>query len=217
MNLFIQIRRWRARTLSNAPQTERAKILFQFALMTVMSLIMGGAIRSFVSGDFFTASVHSVATHFEKIFINCSTAYDYIVRIALYSLSDVILLLVICASSFSILNYVISDAVLVYNGVKFGFCATLLWGFISNDLLVYNIGFTRYLVFVFFKSATILLILNYAYRAALYSIKFKRTDSLGRSRIKPRELFPFLVNTSAYVGMLLILNAIYCWLIYILK
>jgi len=196
---------------------ERAKIGFQFILMTVCSFIMGALIISFLNEEFYGKSVLRVSTHFETVFINCSEAREYIFSILLYALSDIISVAAIFIVSFAVFNYVASDIVLIYNGIKSGFAVFFLYPFVSNASLAYNIGFLRYLIFVFFKTIILLLILDYSYRSGVYSVKLKTFNNTGRSDIKPRVLFPFVLNTLTYIGAVIILNALYCWLMYILK
>lgn len=196
---------------------ERAKIGFQFILMTVCSFLMGALLISFLSEEFYAKSVLRVSTHFETVFINCSELREYIFSVLLYALSDIISIAVVFVVSFAVFNYIASDIVLIYNGIKTGFTVFFLYSFVSNASLAYNIGSLRYLIFVFFKAVILLLILDYSYRSAVYSAKFKTFNNMGRPNINPKVLFPFILNTLTYIGSVIILNALYCWLMYILK
>lgn len=208
----------RATFLKNDPlSVERAKIGFQFVLMTVCSFLMGALLISFLSVEFYSQSVLRVSTHFETVFINCSDVKDYIFSILLYALGDIISIAVVFVVSFAVFNYTVSDIVLIYNGIKVGFAVFFLYSFVSNTSIAYNIGVLRYIIFVFFKAVLLLLILDYSYRSAVYSAKFKSVNKAGRPDIKPKVLFPFMLNTLTYIGAVIILNGLYCWLMYVLK
>ena len=196
---------------------ERAKIGFQFILMTVCSFTIGALFISFLSEEFFAQSALKLSTHFETVFINCSSIREYLFSVLLYALSDIISIAIIFVVSFAVFNYIASDIVLIYNGIKTGFTVFFLYSFVSNVALTYNIGVLRYWVFAFFKAVILLLILDYSYRSAVYSAKFKIFNNTGRPEITPKVLFSFILKTLTYMGAVIILNALYCWLIYILK
>lgn len=194
---------------------ERAKIAFQFLLMTVCSLIMGILISGGLSDSFYSDAVTGISAHFENAFLNCHTFYDKVLHVVLYSLSDLICLTIIFCVSFAVFNYVVSDFVLIYNGIKFGFLTSFLSKYLFGRVASYNINTVEFFTVVFFKVTTLILILDYAYRAAVYSIGLKETKFNGRPSVKLRVLFPFCINTLAYMGSIIILNGLYCWLIYI--
>ncbi len=196
---------------------ERIKILFQFILMLVCSVIIGWLVVNSLTETFYQNSVLGVSTHFETVFINCKTFYDYIKEILLYALSDILSVFVIFVVSFSAFNYLVCDLLLVYNGLRIGTSVSFLSAFISNSIFAYNIGLLRFVVFVFFKAVVLMLMLDYAYRAALYSQKLKLTAPNGRPNVKVKVLLPFIVYTLTYIGSVIIINGVYCWLIYLLK
>lgn len=201
----------------NPQRLERIKILFQFLLMLVCSFAIGWMLANSVSEAFYQNSVLGISAHFETVFINCNTFYDYIKAILLYALSDILSVFIIFIVSFSAFNYVISDFLLVYNGIRVGFSVSFLSSFISDPIFAYNVGLLRYIVFAFFKAVILLLILDYSYRAAVYSQKLKITSPNGRPNIKIKVFLPFIVYTLTYVGSVIIINGVYCWLIYFLK
>lgn len=196
---------------------ERVKIIFQFAMTILCSFIMGLLLIKMLPAQFYSNSVLKVSTHFEMVFINCQSIYDYIRCILKYSLSDILCIITLFLVSFFTFNYVASDIVLIYNGIKLGSTVSFLWGFIADTTLAYNLGVLRYLVFAVFKLVLIVLIFNYSCRSAIYSHKLKAVSGTGRPNVKARALIPFIVNTLTYVGSIIIINGIYCFLIYALK
>lgn len=202
---------------NSAARIERLKIIFQFAVTIVCSFIMGLLLIRMLPEQFYSNSVLRVSTHFETVFINCEGLYDYVLCILKYSLSDIICIVALFLVSFFTFNYVASDIVLIYNGIKIGSTLSFLWAFIANTALSYNLGVLRYVVVVVFKLALLILIFDYSCRSALYSHKLKVVSATGRPSVKMRALVPFVVNTIAYIGSLIIFNGIYCFLIYALK
>ena len=202
---------------SRAMKLERVKIAFQFLLMTVCSLIIGFLISGALSDGFYEKSVLGVSSHFETLFIDCSEPYDYISCIALYSVYDIICIAVVFFVSFAAFNYVATDFVLIYNGTRFGLAVSFLSAFIDSQRYSYGIGIIRYIVFIFFKTAILILLFGYSYRAAILSGELRRMGANGRIVINPKTLLYFLLYTFANIGSVLLLNGLYCWLIYILK
>ncbi len=196
---------------------ERKKIAFQFILTSVCSALLGLLLVRALSESVYFDNILLVSTHFEKIFIDCKGFYDYFFCILSYALSDIICVLIVFAVSFAVFNYVVSDFVLIYSGVRFGLIISFLYSFVSNAGYTYNIGWVRYLVFIFFKAAVFILLLDYSYRAAVYSVNLKKISAAGRPNLKFKVLLPFLVNTFARIGGVIILNGLYCALIYFLK
>ena len=211
------IGRLRANVNSDPQKLERVKILFQFLLMLICSAIIGYGIAKNISEDFYQSSMLGVSAHFETVFLNCNIFYDYLKTVLIYAVSDILSILIIFVISFSAFNYIVSDILLIYNGLRMGFSISFLSVFVSNALFGYNIGVLRYTAFVFFKAVALTLIFDYAYRAAVYSLKFKIITPNGRPNVKIKVLFPFVVYTLTYIGSVIIINGAYCWLIYFLK
>lgn len=204
-------------THNSISRMEQTKIAFQFVLMTVCSLLMGVLFAGVLSDQIYADKMSLVSSHFEKIFVDCDRIYEYFLCIFSYAVSDIICILIIFAVSFAIFNYVISDFVLIYSGFRVGIALSFLFSFISNVEYTYNIGWIKYLVFLFFKVAILVLLLDYSYRAALYSGNLKKTSSIGRPNLKFKVLLPFLVSSFARMGAVIILNGLYCGLIFFLK
>lgn len=202
---------------SRVMRLERVKIAFQFLLMTVCSLTIGFLISGALSDSFYEESVLGVSSHFETLFVNCGSIYDYISCIALYSIYDIICIAVIFCVSFAAFNYVATDFVLVYNGVRSGLAISFLFAFVTAERCSYGIGLGRYTVFIIFKLAILVLLFSYSYRAAVSSSTLRRTEKNGRIVINPRMALRFLLYTFANVGSVLVINGLYCWLIYSLK
>ena len=200
------------------PKTlEKMKISFLFSSVLIVSTLLGIFIANYVSASIYPNSVFLLSNHFETAFLRCTDFLGCVKIIALYSLSDIILLLIIFAVSFSILNYLLTDIVLFLAGVKFGISVAFLLTFSRISNLPYSIGSIRIFIFIASELLILALLLYYSYSAAISALSFRGTNVSGRPNIKVRDFMFFSVKTAACVGAILILNAIYCFLLYVLK
>ena len=200
------------------PKTlEKMKISFLFSSVLIVSALLGILIANYTSASIYPNSVFLLSNHFETAFLRCTDFFGCVKTIALYSLSDIILLLIIFAVSFSMLNYLLTNIVLFLGGMKFGISVAFLLSFTRMSNLPYSIGNIRIFVFIASELLILALLLYYAYSAAISALGFRGTNVSGRPDVKTRDFLIFFVKTAACVGAIVILNAIYCLLLYILK
>ena len=219
--IFLNVKQWGLFKLpysqNNDRRTERAKIAFQFVLMSVCSLIMGHLIARSFSDAFYVDRSLNVSTHFEAIFLHCSNFGDYFTCILSYALSDLLCVLLIFCVSFATFNYIISDLVLVYSGMRTGLVISFLMFFLSDTNTSYNVAPIKFIVFVVFELLCLIIVWDYSYRAAIHSYELKKVTVSGRSAANTSVVVAFLINTAMYLGTILLISGSYCWLIYILK
>jgi hypothetical protein len=201
----------------SSKKLEQIKIVFQFLLILILSVFAGVIISKSLSDSFYINSTFKVSTHFETVFIKCSSIFDCVKLIALYSLPDICSVFIIFIFSFFTFNCVFTNIVLIYNGIRFGVISAFLVEFSKNTTFSYNIGNIRFFIFIFLKIAFLIILLNYSYTAALSSISLKATSDNGRPDINKKEFLGFAIKTITYLGIVLILDFIYCCFIYISK
>ena len=101
---------------------EKAKIVFQFSLMVVASVLAGIFLAKLASDEVLGISIDKLCVHFTKqsgaamFFSNCLRA----------CLSDLICLSILFVFSFSFVNYFATDLVLLFVGFKYGFGCALI-------------------------------------------------------------------------------------------
>ncbi len=190
------------------PAKERKKVFFQFTLMTLMALVMGGMLEKLLTPAFEKRALTAVTTHFEIPFHYCDTAWDWLLCILRYALPDLITLTVIFLAAFTFLNYVITDLALVYAGGRLGLSFLLLTK--SS-----GISFAHRTIFLLFHGLMLALIWLYACQSALLSFHLKRFSSVGRLSTAPLEALRLLLFTFLYAVFAFILDGLYCLLIYI--
>ena len=196
---------------------ERLKISFLFSSVMLISVLLGMLVASHISDALYSNSIFRLSTHFETVFLKSANLTEHAKIIARYAAADVISLLVIFAASFSMLNYLITDIILFYNGVKLGVTAAFLINFTKNQDFAYTVGNEQAFVFIVIELLLAALLLYYSHQAATASIRFRKTSSNGRPIIKSGDFFSFLLKTAACVGAVFILNSLYCILLCILK
>lgn len=200
------------------PKTlEKMKISFLFSSVLIVSTLLGIFIANYASASIYPNSVFLLSNHFETAFLRCTDFLGCVKIIALYSLSDIVLLLIIFAVSFSMLNYLLTDIVLFLAGVKFGISVAFLLSFARMSNLPYSVGNIRIFLFIASELLILALLLYYSYSAAISALSFRETNASGRPDVKARDFLLFSLKTAACVGAILILNAIYCFLLYVLK
>ena len=195
---------------------ERNKMLFQFIVMFFSSLLLGIISTKLLSEGFLRNSNVIISLHFELPFSNCDGFASVVREIFYYSAFDLVSALAIFLASFSVLNYFISDLMIILGGFKTGFSIALLAGFIDNSDAAYSVGVSRFLLFCLFRIALVAYMVFYAWRSALYSFDLRRSDELGRAVMNPKTLLNYFLFSLTFTGTLLIINAAYCGIIYIL-
>ena len=195
---------------------ERIKILSLFSSVLLISCILGAIMANYISSSSYANYMFLISTHFETAFLDSSGFVDCARIVTRYALPDIISVLAVFAASFSICNYLITNVVLIYNGLKIGLSIAFLAQFNANNGL-YTVGNTKVIIFALIEFITLLLILYYSYRSALSSVALRRTDQSGRPNLKTKDFLQFASKTLACIGGVLILNALYCAFIYILK
>jgi len=195
--------------------TEKLKVAFQFFIMIFCSAFIGYVFCGLLSEELILSLTVSISTHFENTFAFCEGPLEYFGEALVYTLPEIICITFIFFASFATFNYLATDAALLFYGFRFGMSATLLFLLISSDGSIYQIRYSELIIFIIFKIFLLVLLVKYSYTAAKYSYSLKKVGPLGRPDVKIKVLFPFLISSLTYMGSMMILNGIYCLLIYI--
>lgn len=186
---------------------EKAKIVFQFAVMMVASVIGGMCFSNLLSASAiqrFTAKLY--------ISLNATSAdvsfLDIFIKVALV---DIICVAILFVFSFSFINYIVSDIVIVFLGFRFGMNAAIikLSGFSQ-------IGVADSLWFWIFKGVILFGIMLYACVAAFKALELRRFGANRRPRINTKALLHIVLSSVVAIAFTLAFNGLYCLLVYIL-
>lgn len=205
------------RTVSNDFQIERMKILIQFLIMLLASLLAGGIFTEFLGAEALLTLSQRVSTHFVAPFAGCMGLGDAVGAVVRYSAAELICVVVTFVFSFSVLNYLTSDLILVYRGFTFGFSACLLYRMLMMEHMGYQPGWLRFFIFVGAKGCILLGFFLYSWRAALHSYELKRLNDAGRAIWNTRVMGALILGTLAFCGLILFFNGFYCLLIFVLS
>lgn len=186
---------------------EKAKIVFQFAVMLVASVIGGMCFSNMLSSTAiqrFTAKLYISfnATSADVSFI------DIFTKVAIV---DVICVALLFVFSFSFINYIVSDMVIVFLGFRYGMSSAIIK---LSDFS--QIGLGNSLLFWIFKGLILFSIMFYASVAAFKALELRRFGANRRPKINNKSLLHIILFTALAMVFTLAVNGLYCLFVYIL-
>lgn len=190
--------------------TERCKIVFQFVLMLIASVLCGIFFTRLLSDEYLNSVLFDISKHFNAPFRELGEPREILMRYLSYCLSDLCCIVLVYLFSFSFINYAVTDMVIVFCGFKFGLSAALIW-----KITFVRIGFANCILFFALRGVLLVILLIYSYRMAIYSLHIRRFSSNGRAMIGARDFLNILLLSISVLGSILIINGLYCLLIYI--
>ena len=190
---------------TNNIRLERCKIAFQFTLMVVASIICGICISRMLSDTFISTATNKICQHFFTVKVP-RAFFEYFVDYLKISAFDIALITLILIFSFSFINYVISDLILVFAGIRLGFFARLI--------ATSGITFADKVAFYIFKPITMAMLFAFSLLMALHSLEIRRFSSNGRLIKNRKKLYSMLICSITFIGLILISNGLYCLCIY---
>jgi len=188
-------------------QNEYAKILFQYCSVTITSILTGAFLARSASLAFLC---ERAVQHFALPFQYCTSFREIALEFFCYSCSDLICASLLLLSSFSLLNCLCSDLVLGYQGLRLGLL-------ITANISLRDFGYLgeRWLLFLLRVGITACF-LFYAYRLSRYSYEIRKTVSLGRITLAPKNIVFFLKTSLFLFGSILLLIGGYCGFIFLI-
>ena len=189
--------------------TEKQKIIFQFVLMTIASIIAGFCFAHLLNAETLNNSLMAnISCFFSDL---ASGTFSEI--FSSYLMLGIIDCLWVCLGfifTFSFINYIVSDIFLIFSGFKFGINSALI-----KLIGVHHIGVVNSLSYWILKGCYLVMLTWYLCKLAFYSADMKRFSSNGRTILnKNLTISCFLLMVSA-LGIVFIVNAIYFLIIYI--
>lgn len=175
---------------------EKQKIIFQFSLVTLASLIAGILFIKTLSGEGVASLLDGIIKHFST-----DASLGIFIR---QCLPDIICILLLYLFSFSIINYVATDLILSFLGFKFGICAHLTF--------LAPISLATASISVFLRILLLGVILVYSCRIAIYSLHLKKFLPNGRVAINRKPFISMTLSCMSTIGVTLIIYGLYCLL-----
>ncbi len=187
------------------------KILIQFTILFVTSLFIGVFLPRFLDENFLISQSRNISFHFEiPIYYGMDKKFECLNAILKYSFIDILCIFVIFIFSFSSSHFIISGIVLIYLGLRNGCIAYLVY--ITPKLMTDNSPQIAEL-FIFFiaKVMIVFLIIRYIMYSLLFSINFFKENFKDTSKLA--ETLKFVCSSLLYIFTILVLHAIYVFLI----
>lgn len=186
---------------------EKAKIVFQFAVMLVASVIGGMCFSNLLTSS-------ALQRFAAKLYISFNASsgevsfIDIFTKIAVVDLVCIVLLFVF---SFSFINYIVSDMILLFLGFRFGMNAAIikLSGFSQ-------IGLGNSLSFWVFKGLILFGIMLYTCVVAFKALELRRFGANRRPKISNKTLLHIIFFTALTMVFTLVVDGLYCLFVYIL-
>ncbi len=197
----------KAKSVNEGIRLEKIKILFQFLIMLVASVVLGVCLSRLFSDELRARAFSDIIRHFSAQAAN-SSASSLFFKYLSFSLFDIISILSLVIFSFSFINYVVSDIIIVIYGTRLGIGASLA-------LALQDIQVFEKIIFFSFRSLIIILIIIFCYKMALYSLELRRFSSNGRFAADKRKTISIIAFALAFLGLILIINGLYCICLYI--
>lgn len=211
-NVFSIFRRWQ----STPFRIEKIKIFIQYLLMTVSACVGGGAMTFFLKDQTFVSSFYRIFCHMDAPFAQCQTVPECIFLVLQYSASDFAVATSLLIFSFSVLNYLISELLLIYEGVKFGFSTVLLVRMVSSASLSKYISFFFVVLYCGISAFLLLGCFLYALKLSYASLTVKcfYTPN-GRLKIPQKIGLSLLASFFKYCTWILFWNILYCIILFL--
>lgn len=186
---------------------EHARILFQYLFLTLVSVIVGAFLARSASLSFLC---ERAIQHFALPFTNCSSFHEVSLEFLRYFSSDLICVILLLLSAFSLLNCLFSDLILTFLGLRLGVAAATVFSLRSTGyhserwgLFLLRLGITLCFVFC-------------AYHFSCCSYEFRKQLKSGRISLSPKNAMILLGGFLSFTCAILLFNILYCGFIYLI-
>ncbi len=193
---------------------ETIKFFIQYLLMLIASSVAGGAFTFFLNGETYVSFFYRIYTHFSIPFSYCRNAGDVASVLLKYSAPKLIAAAMILLFSFSVLNHLATQLVLVIEGFKFGFSVCILFRLIFSPMIREYLSSFLCIIYILTCLLVLILLVRYAVDLAKYSIAVRCYTSLGRPSFSARNLTRLLICFVKYCVLLLSVYSIYSMIIF---
>lgn len=201
------------REKNNGINVEKKKIFIQYNFVLTMSVLLG-IMAAFLTKDGALLSAgERIRTHFAVDIPDANTVYNTARAVLRYSVPDIICIVGAFCFTFSIVSYLASDIILIYEGFTVGFAAAEIYRYIS---IFDNLSISKFIWFVGFKSAFLIFILSFIYGLAVHALDMKEFNSVYRVKLNFGKLVFLLMYSAVGLGTAILLNTVYCLGIFIL-
>ena len=197
---------------------EQIKIIFQYSLMLVASVIAGGLLPRFLGDRAWQSALHAVTVHFDLSFSLPIAAKEFFYTVYTFFLPTLICVGIVGIFSFSSLNCLITDGVFVYLGMRTGCTISVLCTLFRRNMLEsLHFGFFKLFIFLLFKLLLLAFFMLYAVQMSKYAYRLRVYSKEGRTLFHPQTVFALLGKVILCSTVLFALHLLYGCLIYFIS
>lgn len=189
-------------------ELEKNKIIFQFALMLIASVIGGICFSNLLSEGALERAALKIISHYGASADNGVS--ELVLQYLVVCLPDIICVLVLFLFSFSFVNYVVSDAVLVFLGFRYGVNSAIIK---ITSFSVVGVG--NSLAYWLLRASVLTVFMIFSCRMAFYSLSLRKFSQNGRLALDRKALLSQIIYALTVIGLLLMINGLYCIFVFV--
>jgi hypothetical protein len=197
----------------NSGYEKRKVILIKYCRCLIFSALGGGLILIFADKNFICSLSNGIKVHFELPFRSVENFILLVCKIFGYSLRDILIFAIVFAASFITSSLIPIYIVLAYRGISLGVSLTALCA-----CKIYS-GFPRIdsiAVYLLFEVICVIVLLGFISLSIHFSKELIRTrNEVGAYNTYKKLKLSYALYFLLTCGFIVVLNFIYCMLIYI--
>ena len=186
--------------LKKSVDNEKSRIVLQFFITLTLAAVIGILYCTYSDGALERAIHQKALAHF-YLPIKIKDIFDALIQLSEFDFACCVALVVF---SFSFLNYIVSDIIMLLYGLKFGMIIALVSS--SND----TIGAFASALFIVLEASVLLTIFVYTCKMAILSLDIKKCIQGSRLKLNKKIIFALTFNTVTAQGTILFINLLHC-------
>lgn len=190
--------------LARIPRGEPTKILVQYSSLSVGAVVVGAFLAKFAYLPFLLEHANK---HFALPFLYCTSTKDVSIEFLQYISADLLCAILLLFASFSLLNYLCSDLILTFQGLRLGIAISAFVALRDTEyrgesfgLLLLRLGTTFFLICC----------------ACVLSRCFYKFRSSEPILFTPRLILTFIGIFLVLIAFIFVVNILYCGFIFLI-
>ncbi len=205
-------------TVAQAWRLERFKIGFQYTLVLLASLIVGWLWANASDVPVTQEQLEGILRHFASPLASLPSLREAAPFVLSFAASTLLCVAIVFLFSFSALNCLINNGILIYFGIRTGYTVAILrWGLMHSETFAAQIGWGRWVLFLLFKLALATAFWVFCFRASEHSCYLRMYSESGRAVLHPKTVLSLCALTLWIACIVTGLYAFYMWLLYIIS
>ncbi len=194
----------------HAWEREQIKIIFQYSLMLLAALVAGWLLPRFFSESVWQKAYQMVDFHFSP-----TDSHQIWKTVYVFAKPTLFCIAAVFVFSFSSLNCLVTDGVLVYLGARTGCALSVLYTMFQNVTSPPS-AFDCFL-FVLFRLLVLAIFFVFSVHMAKYSYRLRIYSQEGRTLFHPQTVLGLIVHTVLCGAMCFALHFLYGYSMYLVS